>query len=115
MKEALESEKCPLDANLEKVIPGLHMWHQENHGAIKKLDKKLVEGIGGLKSQIKDGFKVLETTMEEERARTDDRIGDLFMEMASKLKGVDVSALSEARKRKRGCLRPCCSHHQAQQ
>ena len=37
MKNALETEQSPLDANLEKVIPGVHEWHKATHQAINRV------------------------------------------------------------------------------
>ena len=59
MRVALETEKSPLDANLEKVIPGLHHWHQENNNVMKEVDKRLVgvaDCLTGLEEKVRLGF-----------------------------------------------------------
>ena len=38
----LHDEKDPLDANLEKVLPGVHQWNQINQAEIAKLRDLLV-------------------------------------------------------------------------
>ena len=96
MKEALAGEQCPLDANLEKVIPGLHNWHKEHHNAMRKLDKKISDGLGTLEQQMKTGFETVVKQVRKESTRTDDRMADMLMEMAIKLRGggnVDLSSM----------------------
>ena len=104
MKEALDTEKCPLDSNLEKVIPGLHLWHKENNFVLKKLDKRLSEGLNGLEQKVDTGFNELVRHLRDDKKHSDDRIADMFVEMGMKLKAgnFDVRAFgSLSRKRPR--------------
>ena len=94
MKEALDKQECPLDANLEKVIPGLHQWHKENNSIINSLDKKITEGLGGLQKQMNDGFQEVVEQLQQQSSSSSDRMADMFLEMALKLKAGDVDLTS---------------------
>ena len=100
MKEALDSERCPLDANLEKVIPGLHQWHKANNDVVKGMDKRLTEGLEGLERKVQLGFEGLVAALRDERQRTDDRMADMLADMAAKLRSGDTN-LQSIRKRPR--------------
>lgn len=41
MKRELENEESPLDANLEKVLPGVHQWHRATHQELSRVTTEL--------------------------------------------------------------------------
>ena len=59
MKQALETEDCPLDANLEKVMPGVHQWHQVTNDSINTLSRN----VNDLKSELKGDMENLYSTL----------------------------------------------------
>ena len=61
MATELREEKNPLDANLEKVLPGLHQWHSVNTIALGKvelavntLSSNLNQAVQGMHEQSRD-------------------------------------------------------------
>jgi hypothetical protein len=81
MKMALENEDNPLDANLEKVIPGLHQWHQANHSELKNVKVSLEQ----VAEMMREGFDGLEHVHTEKRAESDKHLAGVFLSIAVKL------------------------------
>lgn len=77
MRKALQEEKCPLDACLESVLPGVHQWHQANNQAVVRLGDRLdVFGeavAGGINTLI---HKV--DRLEQQRAQKDRRLANML-------------------------------------
>ena len=65
MMVALESEKCPLDASLEKVMPGVHQWHQVTNDSINGLSRNMIDFKSELKGEMENLFSTLITTKED--------------------------------------------------
>ena len=65
MKHALETEVSPLDANLEKVMPGVHQWHQITNDSINKLSRAVTDFQGELKGEVENLHSTILTTKED--------------------------------------------------
>ena len=62
---ALETEACPLDANLEKVMPGVHQWHQVTNDSINNLSRAVADFKGELKGEMENLYSTVLTTKED--------------------------------------------------
>jgi Transcriptional activator of glycolytic enzymes len=81
MRTALQEEKCPLDACLESVLPGVHQWHQANNQAVVRL----VDRIDVFGEAVAGGINSLITKMdrlEQQRLQKDRQLANL-MEMGA--------------------------------
>jgi Centromere DNA-binding protein complex CBF3 subunit, domain 2/Transcriptional activator of glycolytic enzymes len=81
MRIAIDSEKCPLDANLEYVLPGVHQWHNLNNAAVKVVGSEVEQ----LKVAVAEGFIRVEKVMNNHRAESDKRIAASFLSIARDL------------------------------
>jgi uncharacterized protein YdiU (UPF0061 family) len=79
MKIALRDDQSPLDANLEKVLPGVHQWHRMNNQSIEEL-KRNIQELGTAKT---DGMKSIADDAREERQLADRRMADAFRQLAN--------------------------------
>lgn len=41
MRQAIQRESNPMDADLERVLPGVHRWHQANQQAMDAMTNKV--------------------------------------------------------------------------
>lgn len=83
MKDSLANKANPLDANLEKVIPGLFDWQKANQQALQALDNKVDRRLGEIGETLKTGFKdvigeldVYEECVQEQLANTFERLAN---------------------------------------
>ena len=83
MKVAIETEQSPLDANLEKVLPGVHSWHKANDLAITSLGRK----VETLAESVQEGFQRLVEAQSSQRAESDQRLASSFIQVATSLIG----------------------------
>ena len=81
MKTALENESNPLDADLEKVLPGIHQWHQANESKLWGVKSRLDEVI----DTVKQGFDGMVDVASETRAESDKCLAGVFLSIAAKL------------------------------
>lgn len=68
MKNAIDTEECPLDANLEKVIPGMHQWQQANHTALGRVSNELRDfrnSMEDFKTDVGSRMAVVEATVQQ--------------------------------------------------
>jgi Transcriptional activator of glycolytic enzymes len=79
MTKALRDENDPLDANLEKVIPGLHQWHSVNHSAVTKL----TQSVDNLSSNVSHGLQDIFDVLKKERELADQRLAEAFRRLAN--------------------------------
>jgi hypothetical protein len=79
MQDALTTEDSPLDANLEKVLPGVHQWHQANESAMHQLKT----GVVGLGEKLESGLLQLAEFLKDGQADSEERLADTFMEIAN--------------------------------
>jgi exonuclease VII small subunit len=88
MKEALEKEDNPLDANLEKVLPGvhlrLHLQERLTQDLVNKVDN-VDSKIDKLSTTIVDGFQGMDKSSELLQASSDRRLAGTFMRIAQQL------------------------------
>ena len=57
MKQALSTEECPLDASLEKVLPGVHQWHRINNEEMGRLKGSMREMSSQMTAKLEEGFQ----------------------------------------------------------
>ena len=94
MKDALDNEETPLDANLEAVIPGLHQWQSQNNADLQGVGQKVdrVEGkMDSMHTVVTEGFKsmgrVLHESIRNSSQDTTTRIARSFLNVGSQLLG----------------------------
>jgi Transcriptional activator of glycolytic enzymes len=77
MRTALQEEKCPLDACLESVLPGVHQWHQANNQAVVRL----VDRLDVFGEAVAGGINTLITKidrLEQQRIQNDRRLANML-------------------------------------
>jgi hypothetical protein len=79
MEHALQHEDSPLDANLEKVLPGMHQWHQANESAMTQLKT----GVDTLGNKLESGLSQLAEFMKEGQVGSEERLAETFMDIAN--------------------------------
>lgn len=91
---AIENERCPLDAKLETVLPGVHQWHTANNTAVKAVERRvdhLSGNIGELAKAVNDGFVTFNTTLVQSMTKmeqsTTRELAQSFFNIASQLSG----------------------------
>ena len=67
MSQALHQEECPLDASLEKVMPGVHQWHQVTNDSINNLSKTVKDFQGEVKGELEHLHSTLLTAKEDSK------------------------------------------------
>lgn len=88
MTKELSDQKDPLDANLEKVLPGVHQWHRINSNQMSKLEESLRRIDGKLES----GFEQMSETIALSQKESDKHLALSFLNIAQKL--LDRNGLS---------------------
>lgn len=83
MKVALETESDPLDADLEKVLPGVYRWHEATNTEMRKLDGAVL----GLQEVVNDGLQELADMMDNRTRDSDCRLAIVFANIAAQLLG----------------------------
>ena len=66
MKNAMDTEECPLDASLEKVLPGMHQWQSANHAAVTRLNNDLSDfrqSVDEFQENVSSRLSTIETTV----------------------------------------------------
>ena len=79
MATELSNDKSPLDANLEKVLPGIKQWHNINESSIKRLH----EDVERLDQTFNEGLQRIVHEARVERAHAGDRMHQAFSRFAS--------------------------------
>jgi hypothetical protein len=85
MRLAAELEESPLDANLEKVIPGMNRWHATHNSALDALARDLNgfrDHIGEEVKDVKGGLESINHRMhinERERLLSEKRFGQTLL------------------------------------
>ena len=74
-------EENPLDANLEKVIPGLHHWHTATHSAVTSLSTRIDDFQGDVKAHIQE----LKAAVLEGNKKSNQKLAGEFMRIAHSL------------------------------
>ena len=83
MKVALDTAQCPLDANLESILPGVHLRLHANEAATQQVSIK-VDGLGEL---VSNGFKNLQDTLLKSQQAQRQQLAGTFFNIASQLSG----------------------------
>jgi hypothetical protein len=81
MSTALNTEECPLDASLEKVLPGVHQWHRINNQQMNQMKRSIVE----LDAKVAQGFTDLENTIKGTKEETMQQLANTFMSISAQL------------------------------
>ncbi|CAB9531148.1 unknown protein [Seminavis robusta] len=85
MRLKLETAEDPLDASLEKVMPGVHQRFVANYKATSDLERKFDTRIDQLQQVVVDGFQQLYDNQQEHRMETDKLVGTLLVEAGERL------------------------------
>ena len=85
MATELREEKNPLDANLEKVLPGLHQWHNVNTKALGKVEL----AVNTLSSNLNQAVQGMYEQSREERKAADQRLAQALHQLASSYENGD--------------------------
>ena len=91
MATELRNENNPLDANMEKVLPGLHQWHNINGNRIERVERAL----NTLSSNINVTLQTLKEETEAERYRGDQRLAETFRRLADSYGGNNNQPMEE--------------------
>ena len=78
MASEIANEKDPLDASLEKVLPGVHQWHRINNAEMSKLQTLVKDAVEGLTLKVDD----MHSTMLSTREDTSRQLSAAFMQMS---------------------------------
>jgi hypothetical protein len=88
MEKELSSQKDPLDANLEKVIPSLHEWHRINTKEVTHLKQAVCEvdeKMSDVHTKIDSGFSQIQETLMSNKAQVKQELAGTFLEIAKHL------------------------------
>lgn len=75
MKLSLENDNSPLDADLHKVLPGVHERLQANHAAIEAVDRKVTAKLDTIHDSVTTGLHGLRSVMVQHKEETDELVG----------------------------------------
>ncbi|CAB9505619.1 hypothetical protein SEMRO_237_G095350.1 [Seminavis robusta] len=81
MKLNLDSAECPLDANLEKVIPGLFQWQSSNAASVDRVEEK----VDALTNTMKGHFVELHERQVQLGSDQKRELASAFMDAAQTL------------------------------
>jgi len=81
MQDLLEKEEPPLDANLEKVIPGMSQWQSVNYDAVTGLRNS----VDALNSSIQTGFQQMKVKSNAQREESKKKLASAFVNVAREL------------------------------
>ena len=81
MASSLDSEEDPLDANVEKILPGISRWHSVTHTELTAIHKALRD----LTAHIEGRFEAAEEANVKAREDSERNIARVFAEVALKL------------------------------
>ena len=79
MQQELANQTDPLDASLEKVLPGVHQWHRINSGELSKLQDLLKESVGDLNMK----YDVIHSTILASREETNRQLSAAFLQLSN--------------------------------
>jgi Centromere DNA-binding protein complex CBF3 subunit, domain 2/Transcriptional activator of glycolytic enzymes len=85
MKHALENEENPLDASLEKVLPGVHQRLHYQDLAIKDLHEKVDSRFDDLTTTVTEGFKRMEAISVGDKDASNWRMASVALNVAQQL------------------------------
>lgn len=83
MSTALETEKSPLDANMETVLPGVYQWHQDNQTQLRTL----TQTVEGLQELMQEGIGEVLREQTNRTQESDKRLAIVFANIAAQLLG----------------------------
>ena len=84
MAAAILHESNPMDADLEKVLPGVHRWHQANQISIDGVSTQ-VQGMVTDVKESKEAVQALKQELREQRQESDQRLANTFLSIAREL------------------------------
>ena len=83
METELRNDSDPLDANLEKVIPGMFQWQQANLNSVEGLKREVAE----LNETVKAYVGAMIEESRSERAASEQRLATAFRQLAAAYDG----------------------------
>jgi hypothetical protein len=86
MRVELQNEVSPLDADLEKVISGLHQWHTVNKSAVEAVDRKVDVRCSAIEELLREGFSQIDSRIAQGNNAADDRLASALIQVAMTLK-----------------------------
>jgi len=81
MKQAIQNESDPVDANLESVLPRVFWWHNAQHSATTTLSSQVVQ----LSKDLKSGLLEIHQHNAKQREESDRPLAASFIQVASEL------------------------------
>lgn len=93
MKVSIEGEDNPLDASLEKVIPGLFEWHSVTNRSVNELGNKLE----GLASTVQEAIVAFRQDSEDRGRQSKKQLARTFVDIAKHLLARDVPVVKTSR------------------
>jgi hypothetical protein len=85
MARELSNASDPLDANLEKVLPGLHQWHRITKDEISSLRDSVQSLECKLESKIDRGIERINGSIQSQRQQSDRELANTFLNIAKSL------------------------------
>jgi len=84
MGQSLATENNPMDADLERVLPGVHRWHQANQSSINGMCNK-VEGLITVVKESKQDITDLKEELQSQPQESEQRLANAFMTLTREL------------------------------
>lgn len=85
MRLSLQNTNNPLDADLEKVLPGVHERLLANHAAIVSVDRKLGAKLENMTESMTNGLQQLHAVLVQNRSETDELVGRSLVQAGNNL------------------------------
>ncbi|CAB9527252.1 hypothetical protein SEMRO_1965_G308250.1 [Seminavis robusta] len=92
MSKALATSSSPLDASLEKVLPGVHSRLVASHNATMLLGQTLGAKVDQLSQIVVDGLAHLQHTTQATREETEKAVGFALVQTGRQLLGEEETA-----------------------
>jgi hypothetical protein len=88
MKHELDCQNDPLDANLEKVLPALHEWHQINKHEMSSLKQQVArqdDSLCELHTKLDSGFTEVKEVLNSGKDQMKQELAGSFLQIAKHL------------------------------
>jgi hypothetical protein len=81
METQLNTQECPLDASLEKVLPGVHQWHRINNQEMTMIKRSMNE----LGDRVAQGFMDIQLALQGTKDETMQQLANTLVSASALL------------------------------
>jgi len=81
MRSAIQHESNPMDADLEKVLPGVHRWHQANNQEMQTLSTTVTDFI----QEVRTAVKAIHEDSSQRNREAGRQLASSFLQVAKSL------------------------------